>query len=45
VSTEGKPDRQISPDAEGGRMFLVGCGVIFVAFLLLSAAVYLFWIR
>jgi hypothetical protein len=45
VSAERKPDRQISPDAEGGRMFLVGCGVILAAFVLLSAAVYFFWIR
>lgn len=42
---EGEPDRQTSPDAELARSFALGCGVIFLAFLLLSAFVFYFWSR
>ena len=41
----GVPDRQISPDAEGARAFGIGCFVIFVAFLMLTAAVWWFWMH
>jgi hypothetical protein len=44
--TDGpKGEKQINPDAELTRSFLIGCGVLFVAFLLLTAAVYYFWTR
>lgn len=43
--TDGAPDRQISPDAELTRSFAIGCGVLFLAFLLLTAFVYYFWSR
>lgn len=39
------PDRQTNPDAELARSFAVGCGVLFLAFLLLSALVFYFWTR
>lgn len=41
----GEPDRQTSPDAEGARIFGIGCVALFVAFLLLTAAVWWFWMR
>jgi len=41
----GAPDRQISPDAELTRSFAIGCAVLFLAFLLLTALVYYFWSR
>jgi len=41
----GEPDRQVSPDAELTRSFALGCGVLFLAFLLLSALVFYFWSR
>jgi len=41
----GEPDRQISPDAEGARLFGIGCLVLFAGFLLLTAAVWWFWMR
>lgn len=41
----GTPDRQISPDAELTRSFALGCAVLFLAFLLLTALVYYFWSR
>ena len=43
--TPGEPDRQIDPDAEGARLFGIGCLVLFVGFLLLTAAVWWFWMR
>lgn len=43
--TDGAPDRQISPDAELTRSFAIGCAVLFLAFLLLTALVYYFWSR
>lgn len=42
---DGSPDRQISPDAELTRSFAIGCAVLFLAFLLLTAFVYYFWSR
>jgi len=45
VRTPGAPDRQVNPDAELTRSFAVGCLVLFVAFLLLSALVFYFWSR
>ena len=42
---EGEPDRQLSPDAELTRSFALGCGVVFLAFLLLAALVFYFWSR
>jgi len=45
VRTPGAPDRQVNPDAELTRSFAVGCLVLFVAFLLLSALVFDFWSR
>ena len=42
---EGEPDRQLNPDAYVGWQFAVGCIVLFVAFLLLTAAVWWFWIH
>ena len=41
----GQPDRQYNPDASFGKMFAVGCGVLFLAFLLLTAAVWWFWMH
>ena len=43
--TPGEPDRQVNPDAEGAKMFGVVCLVLFACFLLLSAAVWWFWMR
>lgn len=45
VRKPGAPDRQANPDAELTRSFAVGCLVLFVAFLLLSASVFYFWSR
>ena len=42
---QGLPDRQTNPDAELARSFAIGCGVLFLAFLLLSALVFYFWTR
>jgi hypothetical protein len=39
----GKPDRQYSPDAVLAKQFGLGCGVLFLAFLLMTAAVWWFW--
>ena len=39
------PDRQTNPDAELARSFAVGCGVLFLAFLLLTVLVFYFWTR
>ncbi len=39
----GEPDRQISPDREGARIFGIGCLALFAAFLLLTTAVWLLW--
>lgn len=41
----GEPDRQVNPDAELTRSFALGCGVLFLAFLVLSALVFYFWSR
>jgi len=42
---DGAPDRQVNPDKELTRSFAIGCGVLFVAFLLLTVLVYYFWSR
>lgn len=39
-----KADRQYSPDAEFGRSYLVGCGVVFLVFLLGWALIAYFWL-
>ena len=39
----GKPDRQYNPDAVLGKQFALGCGVLFLAFLVLTFAVWWFW--
>ena len=39
----GEPDQQFNADAYVGRQFAVGCLVLIVAFLLLTAAVWFFW--
>jgi hypothetical protein len=36
-------EKQQNPDAELARSFGIGCVVLFVAFLLLTMAVYYFW--
>ena len=41
----GVPDRQADPDAELTRSFAIGCAILFLAFLLLSALVFYFWSR
>jgi hypothetical protein len=41
----GKPDRQYNPDAVLAKQFALGCGVLFVAFLVLTAAVWWFWMH
>lgn len=41
----GEPDRTPSPDAELTRSFAIGCGVLLLAFVVLSVLVYLFWVR
>ena len=41
----GEPDRQISPDNEFFKAYGVGCIVLFVAFLLLTVAVWWFWLH
>jgi hypothetical protein len=45
VSQQGKPSRTPSPDADLTRAFGVGCLVLFVAFLLLWAMVWFFYMR
>jgi hypothetical protein len=43
--TPGEPDRQISPDAEFFSAYGVGCLVLVAAFVLLTCAVWWFWMR
>ena len=43
--TPGEPDQQISPDREFFSAYGVGCAVLFFAFLLLTAAVWWFWMH
>ena len=40
-----RPDEQVNPDAALARSFAVGCAVLLLAFLLLWALVYIFWMR
>lgn len=35
----------MNPDADGARLFGIGCIVLFVGFLLLTVAVWWFWMR
>jgi hypothetical protein len=39
-----KVDHQFSPDAEFGRSYLIGCGVVFLVFLLGWALIAYFWL-
>ena len=39
----GEPEPQISPDAELTKQFGIGCVVLFVAFLALTAIIWWFW--
>ena len=41
--TPGEPDRQISPDREFFKAYGVGCVVLFIAFVLLTVAVWWAW--
>jgi hypothetical protein len=41
----GQPDQQYNPDAVLAKQFALGCGVLFFAFLLLTAAVWWFWMH
>ena len=41
----GEPDRQYNPDAVLTGQFGLGCFVLFVAFLLLTVAVWWFWMQ
>lgn len=41
----GEPDRQVDPDARLAKAFLVGCGVLLLAFLLLAVALWVIWTR
>jgi hypothetical protein len=41
----GEPDRRIDPDAELVKQFGVGCVVLLLAFLLLTALVWWFWMH
>jgi hypothetical protein len=45
MSTNRRAEKQISPDAELTRSFGIGCLTLLMAFLLLSVAVYYFWMR
>jgi hypothetical protein len=42
---EVRAEKQTNPDSELARSFGIGCLVLFLAFLLLSVAVYYFWTR
>lgn len=44
-SSAPKEFRRPNPDADFFRAFGVGCGVLFLAFLLLWALVTFFWLR
>lgn len=41
----GEADRQLDPDAHVAKQFGTGCLVLLVAFLLLTAAVWWFWMH
>ena len=41
----GQPDRQISPDAEFFKAYGVGCLLLFLAFLVLTATITWVWLR
>jgi hypothetical protein len=45
VPEQGKPDKQMNPDADLTRAFGVSCLILFVAFLLLWALVWFFYLR
>jgi hypothetical protein len=44
MSTSPKRPRQYSPDSELARAFAVGCGVLFMLFLLGWVVIALFWL-
>jgi hypothetical protein len=41
----GKPDQQYNPDAVLAKQFGVGCVVLLLAFVLLTALVWWFWMH
>lgn len=43
TSDEGRPTEQYDPDARSARMFVVGCLVLVVVFLIGSALIGWFW--
>ncbi len=45
TSDEGRPTKPYDADAESGRMFLVGCGVLIAVFLIGSALIAWFWLH
>lgn len=45
MPSEPKPEKQYNPDAEFGRAFLIGCGVLILVFLLGTAVITFFWMR
>lgn len=45
TGAEPRPDKTPNPDAELTRSFAVGCGVLILAFLLLSLILYFVWTR
>jgi hypothetical protein len=45
MRAEGKPDVPYDPDAQTGRMFLVGCGVLVLVFIVGSALIGYLWSR
>ena len=44
-SDQGRPTEQYDPDAEFGRMFLVGCLVLVAVFLVGSALIGYLWLH
>jgi hypothetical protein len=45
MADEGKPTEQYNPDAEFGRSYLIGCGVLILVFLVGSALIAWFWLH
>lgn len=45
MSDDGKPTTQYSPDAEFFRNYAIGCGVVFLTFLLGWALIAWFWLH
>jgi hypothetical protein len=44
-SDQGRPTEQYDPDAQFGRMFLVGCGVLVVVFVIGAAVIGYLWLH